>query len=509
MPARIGWFLSFRARLIALWSFFLVLTTILVFAVDRQVEKRIKSDVDQQNKQVKDAVNNGFEDFAVAINLAQQSLNQESYLYQNLPAVPPNIEHIIVADENGVVKDSTLKEMVEPEPQHVVVPKEPEGVWQAGDPVEGEVKLHGGAIRAYYLPITTAKGLYWIIIVVQQGSILNKIDEASSLLATKTQQWSDLQIAATTALLLISLALVVYFVGRFTHPINQLAAAARRVAGGDMNFKVHIDRLDEVGQLTYTFNEMIADLKSKHELEEKLNQAERVAVIGRLTQGVAHEIRNPLNVINLSIDHVNTKFPPEDEIKRKQFSSILSSIKDEIARLNRMVTDLLNYGRPANLALQTVDVVELVQETVALIQAQADEQGVNISVDRDAEPARVNGDAERLKSCMSNIAINALQAMPSGGSLKASIHRSNGFVEISISDSGVGISEESIGKVFEPYFSTKQSGFGLGLAVTKKIVEEHHGHINVKSNVSRGTTFTLTLPAVDGGSNGDLDRTES
>jgi len=491
--------LSFRGRLILLWASFLVLTTILVIVVDRQVQNQIKSDVKQQNQQVKDAINSGFRDFAAAISLAQQSLNRESYLYQSPQEVPGTVEHIIITDNTGLVKDSTTGELLDPA-QHIQVPDESEGyaVERTGDPVEGEVTLHGGELKTYDLPITTQRGLFWIVIVMQQGSIINKIDGASTLLETKTQQWSKLQISATTGLLLLAFALVVVVVGRFTRPINDLAAAARRVAGGDLDFQVKIDRQDEVGQLASTFNEMITDLKSKIELEEKLNQAERVAVIGRLTQGVAHEIRNPLNVINLSIDHVSKKFPPDDEAKRKQFTGILSSIKDEIVRLNRMVTDLLIYGRPARLALGTLEIGDLVEDTMALLRPQADLQGVGITVDRDRPPVQVNGDAEKLKSCMSNLAINALQAMPAGGNLTARVHRSNGYVEVSISDTGIGISEESLGKIFEPYFSTKQAGFGLGLAVTKKIVEEHQGRIEVKSRLNQGTTFTLTLPAADG-----------
>jgi len=518
--------LSFRGRLILLWASFLIVTTILVFVIDRQVQNRIKSDVNDQNTQVKDAINSGFRDFASAISLAQQSLNKESYLFQYPQEIPPNIEHIIITDDKGLVRDSTLRELIDTR-THIDVPTEAEGaaVERSGDPVEREFSFHGGELKTYDLPIRAAfypssgspapaagaddnasstdnsgTRLFWIVIVMQQGSIISKIDAASTLLASKTQQWSNVQIAATTGVLLLAFALVVYAAGRFSRPINELAAAARRVAGGDLDFKVKIDRMDEIGQLASTFNEMITDLKYKLELEEKLNQAERVAVIGRLTQGVAHEIRNPLNVINLSIDHVNKKFPPDDEANRKQFTGILSSIKDEIGRLNKMVTDLLNYGRPSHLTLQAVDVGELVDETIAFVRAQADLQGVNITVTHNGESAEVSGDAERLKSCMSNIAINALQAMPSGGSLTADVRQSNGYVEVSISDTGVGISEESLGKVFEPYFSTKQAGFGLGLAVTKKIIEDHQGQIEVTSDLNRGTTFTIKLPAA--GNNG-------
>jgi signal transduction histidine kinase len=139
----------------------------------------------------------------------------------------------------------------------------------------------------------------------------------------------------------------------------------------------------------------------------------------------------------------------------------------------------------------------LVRETISLVRAQADEQDVQINVgDDDGIPANVMGDRERLKSCLSNITINAIQAMPTGGRLTAGVHKSDGMVRVTVADTGVGISQESISKIFEPYFSTKKSGFGLGLAVTKKIIEEHHGSIHVDSHAGEGTTFTVTLPSV-------------
>jgi two-component system sensor histidine kinase HydH len=182
----------------------------------------------------------------------------------------------------------------------------------------------------------------------------------------------------------------------------------------------------------------------------------------------------------------------------------MSSIKDEMTRLNRMVTDLLNFGRPPRLDLKTVDLGHLLEETVALVRPQADEQHVDVDFEQEGGGALVQGDAERLKSCMFNIAINALQSMPAGGHLSARAERIDGYVAVSISDTGVGISEESLGKIFEPYFSTKQAGFGLGLAVTKKIIEEHKGSVDVSSRLDHGTTFTLRLPVFDG-PNGDKE----
>lgn len=494
MSDNIKFFLTFRARLMLLLSSFLLLTIILVLVLDKWASKRAGQEIEAQNNKVTQAVNAGLGDFGQAMSLATQSLSSEEFLYDTIAPedLPQTVEVIIVTEKDGKVRDSTRPELVN---KVIAVPDQRVAQVRSEDPVHEEDELHEHAPKTYYQPVETTKGLFWIVIVTAQQAIINQIEEASSNLSSRTRELSNYRLWATTGLLVLALAIVVVIGWQFTRPIKELAAAARRVAAGDLDFRVNINRRDEVGQLTTTFNEMIAGLKSKQDLEEKLNQAERAAVIGRLTQSVAHEIRNPLNVINLSIDHVTTKFAPQDETRRKQLNRILTSIKDEVARLKNMVNDLLNYGRPAQLSVETIDMRKLMDETLALVRPQADEQGVEVNIEEGGSLAQVKGDPERLKSCLSNIAINALQAMPAGGRLSARVARADGMVEVSISDTGVGISEEALGKIFEPYFSTKRTGFGLGLALTKKIIEEHQGAIDVESEVNRGTTFTVKLPA--------------
>jgi signal transduction histidine kinase len=495
MSEKVKFFMSFRARLMLLLSSFLVLTIVLVLALDRWAQKRAAEEVRQQSEQVDDAVKKGFSDFAQAIGIAIKNLNSLQYLYKQIQDkevdLPDTVEHIIVADEFGLVSDTTIDNL---KGKSISVPETETILERSGDPIEGALEIHGSSSKTYSIPFTSSKGLYWIVIVTNPESITNRIDVASRTLSDRSRELSNVRLLATAGLLILALAIAVIIGWSFTRPIQKLASAAQRVAAGDLDFQVDANRRDEVGQLAGTFNEMIAGLKSKRELEDKLNTAERQAAIGRLTQAVAHEIRNPLNVINLSIDHVATKYAPEDEKRREQLNRILSSIRDEVARLKRLVSDLLNYGRPARLAVETVDVRKLVNETIALVRPQADEQSVEVTLEGDSSVVEVRGDRERLRSCFSNIAINALQAMPGGGQLHVRIAKLDGSVEVAMSDTGVGISEEALGKIFEPYFSTKQAGFGLGLAVTKTVVEEHRGSIEVRSEPQRGTTFTVKLP---------------
>ena len=504
---------TFRARLMLLLTACLLLTIAVVLILDYLAQRSINEAIIDHNQRVAESVNDGYGDLMYAVSLATYSLDKDQFLYQLISPdeIPQAVECIIIADKDGRVKDSSLPIIIQEERYRTIhVPKEVQAEISsetaflerddhvlAGDPLLGGEISGGPNEKTYYYPINTAKGLHWIVIVTNQGPLINKIAEATNQLASENQRLSNYRQWATTGLLLVALAIAVIIGWQFTRPIQQLASAARRIADSQLNFRVNIERKDEIGQLAATFNDMIDGLKHKQELEEKLNNAERAAVIGRLTQSVAHEIRNPLNVINLSIDHVSTKYAPEDEEKRKKFMRILSSIKDEVTRLKHMVNDLLNYGRPAHLAKQKFDMRELMCETLALVRPQADEQGVEFDVKQDETPASVNGDREKLKSCLSNIAINALQAMPAGGQLMTSVHQSNGAVEVKIEDTGVGIPRDDLSRIFEPYFSTKQTGFGLGLAVTKKIIDEHKGSIEAESEVGTGTTFIVRLDAAD------------
>jgi signal transduction histidine kinase len=292
-------------------------------------------------------------------------------------------------------------------------------------------------------------------------------------------------------LLIVTIAI---FTQRITRPIIDLGRVAEKVAEGNLDFSAPVSGPKEIRVLSQTFNEMLSGLRSKRNLEELLQRAERSAVVGRLASGIAHEIRNPLNFINLSIDHLRASFAPKEEAPRAQYVHMLTTIKDELARLNRLVSDFLGYGRPAKLKIREVDARSLIEEVRDLVNTHAEQHGVTVSINQDGHgDSKLQGDAEMIKTCFSNLMINAIQAMPGGGALNISLRPDNGFLEIKFADTGVGIMPEDLAQIFEPYYSTKETGIGLGLPLTKKIIEEHGGKLNVESVLGRGTTFTVTL----------------
>jgi signal transduction histidine kinase len=298
-------------------------------------------------------------------------------------------------------------------------------------------------------------------------------------------------------LLLITTVITAMLVWRFTRPIKSLSIAARRIAGGDFTFRVPADRLDEMGALATAFNEMTARLARARELEAQLHQAEKGAVVGRLAAAIAHEIRNPLNYINLTLDHLRSSFAPSDPARRETFIRLTDQLKAEVARINRHISDFLKYSRPSTLDLQQIDLRAEAEDALRLVAAQAAERNIQTSVELNGPVPIVVADRESLRSVFTNLLVNGFQAIDGDGGkveIRLSTDPDTERARIDVSDTGRGIAPEDIAKVFEPYYSTKETGTGLGLAIVRKAIDDHGGSVNVTSKQGSGTTFTITLP---------------
>lgn len=339
-------------------------------------------------------------------------------------------------------------------------------------------------LEAHAIPIETSKGRWYVVVILK-----NDKDKAA---------WRAAQpLVYTLGVLLVSSLITFLLVFRFTRPIADLTSAARHIAAGDLSVRVDGSKTNELGRLALNFNEMTAELEKKRELETQLQQAEKSAVVGRLGSAIAHEIRNPLNYINLTLDHLRKKFAPEDDEKRATFEKLTSQLKDEVARINSQISDFLNYSRPANAELRPISARETVEESLRIVEAQAAESNITIAIVEHEDVPQILGDPEFLRSVFNNLFINAIQAMEAtGGHLGIKISPDGDMVRFEITDTGGGIPSENLTKIFEPYFSTKETGTGLGLAIVQKIVDIHNGTISVESTAGTGTTFVLKLQSV-------------
>jgi signal transduction histidine kinase len=231
--------------------------------------------------------------------------------------------------------------------------------------------------------------------------------------------------------------------------------------------------------------------------QRQLFQSEKLAALGKLSAGIAHEIRNPLTSIKILIhslvDEMATAASREKD---------LAVIETEIERVNKIIKQFLDFARPRPPSLEPRDVRKVLEETIALVVYEMEAQGVLLKREDDPALPPVPMDGEQMKQVFLNLLLNAIQAMPQGGKLKVAtaVQRHSGgthgspVVTITFQDSGEGIAEEIQSRIFEPFFSTKEEGIGLGLPIAQRIIEEHGGEIKLESTLGKGTTFYITLP---------------
>jgi signal transduction histidine kinase len=244
------------------------------------------------------------------------------------------------------------------------------------------------------------------------------------------------------------------------------------------------------------------NLSSFARMQSTLAYSRKLVSLGRLTAGIAHEVKNPLNAMSIHLELLRTKIRAADPTQAAVGGVLehVDVIESEVRRLDEVVQGFLKFTRPDDLRLQPVRVNALLQEILPVVRPEAERRGVAIEVACADTTSPVHADESMLRQALLNLAINACQAMPDGGTLRLSCADApRGRVEIRVADSGVGISQEHLGKIFDLYFTTKEHGTGLGLSMVYRIVQMHDGEIDVESTPGRGTTFRMLLPRVADG----------
>jgi two-component system NtrC family sensor kinase len=295
-------------------------------------------------------------------------------------------------------------------------------------------------------------------------------------------------IAVATILLAILIAIPLAW--SISRPLAGLASATHQVSEGDWSVRVRPEGYVEMRTLAQSFNTMVESLQ---EAQEQLVQKEKLASVGQLAAGVAHEINNPLGSVLLYADILHKETPETDEQQRQDLEMIIR----EATRCKTIVNDLLNFSRQNEVLAQETDINAMLVELAEQSRRQQLFQDVEIVTDLDPELGLIQADPLQLYQVFVNVMNNAAEAMPDGGSLTLRTRRGPmpGSISVQVTDTGVGISEENMKRVFTPFFTTKPigRGTGLGLAISYGIVKMHRGQITVESEAGEGTTFTIAL----------------
>jgi two-component system, NtrC family, nitrogen regulation sensor histidine kinase NtrY len=301
----------------------------------------------------------------------------------------------------------------------------------------------------------------------------------------------------------VGIVLAILFSGwassRVTRPVEQLAEAAREVAAGNWNTRVPVNSSDELGALAESFNRMTGELL---EQRERLVQAERVAAWRELARRLAHELKNPLFPLQLTVENLVRAREQSSEQFDEVFRESSSTLLAEIANLKTIISRFSEFSRMPQPQFQRVQINEIVRNVARLLQAQLESPEhppVECRLELTEALQPIAADPELLHRAFSNLALNAMDAMPQGGTLTLRTRPSGDRVVVEIADTGTGLTAEECERLFTPYYTSKAHGTGLGLAIVQSIISDHGGRISVRSEPGHGATFMIELP-------GNLDR---
>ena len=294
--------------------------------------------------------------------------------------------------------------------------------------------------------------------------------------------------------IVLAILLSSWAAARVTRPVEQLARAAQDVASGNWNTRVDVPGDDEIGQLADSFNRMTTELLAH---EERLVQTERVAAWRELARRLAHELKNPLFPLQLTVENLMRARMQSAEQFDEVFRESSQTLLAEIANLKGIIGRFSEFSKMPQPQLQPVQVNEIVRGVAQLFQAQLRAPGraaIQCNLSLDEQLPVIAADAELLHRALSNLVLNAMDAMPNGGALVLRTRRDDGKVILEVSDTGSGLTREECERIFTPYYTSKQHGTGLGLAIVQSVVSDHGGRISVQSEPGRGTTFVIELP---------------
>lgn len=342
---------------------------------------------------------------------------------------------------------------------------------------------------------TGVRELGWTIAVT-----LPVAEFKSHVTVIKNQVLQIIIIAASLAL-----AAGVFFSWHFLQPIKKLAGATNVIAEGRLPEKIHFDSNDELGMLTHSFNQMVKNLRR---IQSELVKSEKLVSVGRLASGVAHEVRNPLNTMNVTLGLLKRRV-----VGKKEVMALAETISAEISQLDHFLSDFLSYSRQPPPKPTPTNVNEMVEDILSGYATRAMEKHITLKSRLDPNLPLFPLDPFQIERAVVNIVVNAIEAMPHGGELVVSTkwrsppNEESGreLLEFSIEDTGKGLSPEELQSVLDPFYTTKELGTGLGLSLSQSIVESHGGRIQIRSKPGWGTTVIVVLPRPAVRAHGGLD----
>lgn len=465
--------MSILYRLVLAFSFFFILALSLMFYFSRQLEKELVDAIEADLQNVLRSVHFSSDKLTNAKSADREAL----------------LEFIDEAKKNKGVKDiSVISSNAE-----VVASSDPKKLGKKEKLIGKEMVVReqfglsdsSGRHSRYDVKIPIMRDQK-VIGLIETSIILNDFDTLLNQLYAKNLKSAGIIFLA----LFLSSFFVVY---RLIRPLNLLSNAATRIASGELNIQLPRGGNDEIGKLTAAFNDMGRKLLEQKTLEEKLREVERRTVLSETAAIMAHEVRNPLNLINLTADHLAHQFKPAENPARETYLALIENLKAQVRQLNQMVSEFLTIGKPLQIKKTSVVLSGLIGQVEMLLKQQLVARSVTLQLSIPPD-FHISADAGQMQLVFLNLLLNALEVSPEGAPIAINAGQTEQGNRILITDRGPGITAEDSEKVFEPYFSKRTGGTGLGLTLVKRIIEAHGGRVRSLLRSETGACFEIILP---------------
>ena len=379
--------------------------------------------------------------------------------------------------------------------------------WTAQDPFSAQRPARDGALPGAASPLPRRAALCAESMecseaivglpLLRRGSLMGVLLAGTSLREQmsleRTILWTGLGVALSG--IVMGVLLGWWTTERITWPVRRLVSVAQTVAAGDLSSRVDVRSRDEIGDLAQAFNQMTEQLV---EQRERALQAERVAAWRELARRLAHELKNPLFPLQITLENLQRARGQSVIDFNEIFRESTGTLLEEVANLKTIIGRFSDFAKMPAPLFEPIDVNEVVRSAIKLHEARFAMNGrpaIEPALDLAEGGLPITADRDQLRRALGNLILNAVDAMPRGGSLKVRTARAGQGARIQVSDSGEGLTAEECGRLFTPYYTTKQHGTGLGLAIVQSVISDHHGKISVESEPGRGATFTIDLPS--------------
>jgi signal transduction histidine kinase len=465
--------MGLKSKLIITMMTLVILSSVTLFQISQNAQKRLI-------KEVEDSL----DDLTKAIQVSVQKMTSEDEIDQgklkelidrfkkkgiNEISILSENREIIASSNPGKIGQSMVKNL-----------KETDFLIKA----ELGKKSTAENAKEFNIPIIIGNENYGYISIVMHLENLARIQKRNFYL----------RLLSTLVIFLAGTIVIIIVANKYTRPIQDIVDATKRISREELvPLTLEKNVSPEIKELILNFNDMVHKLIERKKLETRIKEMEHMFQVGQLSSAIAHEIKNPLNFMSLAVSQIKDETSEIKDSPMRELRPVLCALEDEIRKLNSLVTNFLEFGKPLKLKMEYLSLNDVVSDLLRLVGAKLNDLNIAVKFSHPGE-TNIIGDREKLSGCLLNLILNSIDSIKENGDIEIQMKAERDVAVITFRDTGHGIPEGIRDKIFEPYFSSKTAGMGLGLAITKKILLEHGGDIWLNGDYTDGAEFILSLP---------------